>query len=228
MHTPNLRSCQPGPGARIRPAWLALTALLICSPLALGPAAPAPAAAQDAVPADSLQGEGDGSEASSGAAADAVPAGSAAAPAARSEAEPPAMAPVPEARFEPGADVESPAVGVFRSIEMAWRLAQPESLLRHFGEGKVALAFSRGGPRGGIFTRTQASYLLSDLFKYSTIEKFQFVKYRNIGENGQAPFAVADRVFRLDSGILYHDQVYVSLRREGEGWKVAEIKSIDR
>lgn len=132
-----------------------------------------------------------------------------------------------EALLEPGVDPDSEALRVFAAMGRAWAAADTDSLMMHFGRGKVALAFSRGGPRGGVFTRTQASYLFADLFKYSTTEKFEFVKFRNIDQDGQLPYAVADRVFRLDNGVLYRDQVYVSLRREDDTWKVAEIKSID-
>lgn len=145
-------------------------------------------------------------------------------------------APVPEALphepedsvpFEPGVDPKAEPFRIFAAIEWAWANSDAESLLAHFGEGKVSLSFNKGGPRGGLFTRTQAAYLLSDLLKYSATETFTFEKYRNIDRDGQRPYAVADRRFRLD-GILYHDQVYVELRREDVAWRVAEIKSIDR
>jgi hypothetical protein len=133
-----------------------------------------------------------------------------------------------EPRLEPGTAPDAQPLLVFERIELAWAASIADSLLVHFGDGKVSLAFSHGGPRGGLFTRTQAGYLLGDLFKYSDTEKFRFVKFRNIDKDGQLPYAVADRVFRLENGVLYHDQVYVSLRRESGFWKVAEIKSIDR
>jgi hypothetical protein len=133
-----------------------------------------------------------------------------------------------EPRLEPGTAPDAQPLLVFDRIELAWAMSVADSLLVHFGEGKVSLAFSHGGPRGGLFTRTQAGYLLGDLFKYSDTEKFRFVKFRNIDKDGQLPYAVADRVFRLENGVLYHDQVFVSLRRESGLWKVAEIKSIDR
>jgi hypothetical protein len=129
--------------------------------------------------------------------------------------------------LEPGVDPEAQPLRVFAEIERAWARGDAESLLVHIGEGKVALSFTRSGPRGGLFTRTQTAYLLADLFKYSETEEFKFVKFRNIDRDGQLPFAVADRIFRLDNGILYRDQVYVSLRRERDAWKVAEIRSID-
>lgn len=135
---------------------------------------------------------------------------------------------VSEERLEPGTAPDAQPLQLFECIARAWSSGLAESLLIHFGEGKVSLAFSHGGPRGGLFTRTQAGYLLADLFKYSTTEKFEYVKFRNIEKDGQLPYAVADRVFRLENGILYHDQVYVSLRREASAWKIAEIKSIDR
>ncbi|MFN0151581.1 MAG: hypothetical protein ACKVU1_12830 [bacterium] len=133
-----------------------------------------------------------------------------------------------EERLEPGTALDAQPLQLFERIARAWSDGAADSLLAHFGEGKVSLAFSHGGPRGGLFTRTQAGYLLADLFKYSTTEKFEYVKFRNIEKDGQLPYAVADRVFRLENGILYHDQVYVSLRREASAWKIAEIKSIDR
>ncbi len=140
------------------------------------------------------------------------------------KAEPAAVA---EQLLEPGVSPAAQPLRVFSEIERAWGCGDPESLLVHFGTGKVSLSFSRTGPRGGLYTRTQAAYLLADMFKYSKTEQFKFLKFRNIEREGQLPFAVADRIYRLDNGILYHDQVYVSLRRETDAWKVAEIKSIE-
>jgi hypothetical protein len=136
-----------------------------------------------------------------------------------------------EAAVAPFAGADAPPLAaptsIFERIEAAWFAARTESLLVHFGDGKVSLAFRHAGPRGGLFTRTQAAYLFADHFRHTATERFHFVRFRNAEPGAQMPFAVADRVFRLESGLLYHDQVYVSLRREAGAWKIAEIKSID-
>src|SRR5512145_2766834 len=55
--------------------------------------------------------------------------------------------------FEPGVDPDAEPLRIFAAIEWAWTRGSAESLIAHFGNGKVSLSFSKGGPRGGLFTR---------------------------------------------------------------------------
>ncbi|UCH85232.1 MAG: DUF4783 domain-containing protein [Candidatus Latescibacterota bacterium] len=118
-------------------------------------------------------------------------------------------------------------IGVFADIEVAWRKENVEKILRHYGKGKVGIAIEGSGPTGGTFSRNQSYYLLKDLFKYTITEKFEFVQYRNISEDEDKVYAVAEREYkRNDDGRLFKDKIYVSLHLESDRWVIDEIKSI--
>lgn len=118
-------------------------------------------------------------------------------------------------------------IGVFAEIEVGWRKENVRQILRHYGKGKVAIAIEGSGPTGGTFSRNQSYYLFKDLFKYTITEKFEFVQYRNISEDEDKVYAVAERQYkRNDDGRLFEDKIYVSLHLESERWVIDEIKSI--
>jgi hypothetical protein len=118
-------------------------------------------------------------------------------------------------------------IGVFAEIEVAWKKENVRQILRHYGNGKVAIAIEGSGPTGGTFSRNQSYYLLKDLFKYTITEKFEFVQYRNISDDQDKVYAVAEREYkRNDDGRLFKDKIYVSLHLESEHWVIDEIKSI--
>jgi hypothetical protein len=118
-------------------------------------------------------------------------------------------------------------IGVFAEIEVGWRKENVRQILRHYGKGKVAIAIEGSGPTGGTFSRNQSYYLFKDLFKYTITEKFEFVQYRNISEDENKVYAVAERQYkRNDDGRLFEDKIYVSLHLESERWVIDEIKSI--
>lgn len=118
-------------------------------------------------------------------------------------------------------------LNVFADIEDGWRRGRADKILRHFGRGKVAISVAGIGPTGGFFSKNQSYYLFKDLFKYTITKRFEFVRYRNIGNKGKKVYGVAQRAYkRRNDGRLFKDKIYVSLRREGERWVVSEIKSI--
>jgi len=137
--------------------------------------------------------------------------------------------PVGDAKPQP-ATVEPDSVGpigVFADIEVAWRKENVQKILRHYGKSKVGISIEGSGPTGGTFSRNQSYYLLKDLFKYTITEKFEFVHYRNISEDEDKVYAVAEREYkRNDDGRLFKDKIYVSLHLEADRWVIDEIKSI--
>ena len=118
-------------------------------------------------------------------------------------------------------------IGVFADIEAGWKKENVRQILRHYGNGKVAIAIEGSGPTGGTFSSNQSYYLLKDLFKYTITEKFEFVQYRNVSDGQREVYAVAERHYkRNDDGRLFKDKIYVSLHQEEKRWVIDEIKSI--
>jgi len=123
---------------------------------------------------------------------------------------------------------------VFADIEKGWNAETVDLILRHFGEGRVAISIDGTGPSGGQFSKNQCYYLLTDMFKYTITKKFEIVQYRKPTDNGNTSFVVAERFYqRTNDGRLFKDKIYVSLHLEpaanapkGERWVVDEIKSI--
>ena len=118
-------------------------------------------------------------------------------------------------------------MGVFADIETAWKKEKVDQILRHFGKGKVAIAIDGTGPVGGAFSKDQSHYLFKDLFKYTITTRFEFVQYRNVSDDPDQVYAVAERAYkRNDDGRLFEDKIYVSLHLEDDTWVIAEIKSV--
>jgi hypothetical protein len=118
-------------------------------------------------------------------------------------------------------------MGVFADIEDGWRKENVQQILRHYGEGKVAIAIEGVVPTAGTFSKNQSHYLLKDLFKYTITTKFEFVQYRNASDNRSGVYAVAERVYkRNDDGRLIEDKIYVALQSEADAWVISEIKSV--
>ena len=118
-------------------------------------------------------------------------------------------------------------IGVFADIEDAWKKEKVEQILRHYGKGKVAIAIQGTGPTGGAFSKNQSHYLFKDLFKYTITTHFEFVQYRNVSDEREQVYAVAERTYkRNDDGRIFEDKIYVSLHLENEMWVISEIKSV--
>jgi hypothetical protein len=118
-------------------------------------------------------------------------------------------------------------IGVFADIEEAWKKENVEKILRHYGKGKVAIAIQGSGPTGGAFSKNQSHYLFKDLFKYTITTRFEFVQYRNVSDDREKVYAVAERTYkRNDDGRLFQDKIYVSLQVEDDLWVISEIKSV--
>lgn len=119
-------------------------------------------------------------------------------------------------------------ITTFAKIEDAWRKREIENLESFLGE-RVQVSFVKGGPRGGTLLKAQAIYLLSDIFKYTLIEKFEFTKYENMREGSEEVTGIADRSYKLEKdGLLYEDKLSITLKKENGRWVIVEIKSVEK
>ncbi len=119
-------------------------------------------------------------------------------------------------------------LAIFAEIEEAWADEDLDRLVDRLDpDGKVRLAFERGGPRAGWFNRDQAYYLLKDMFEFLRTDRFRFERYWNLDANGRSPYAVAVRDYRLSDGVPRTDQVFISLRKRDGAWTVGEIRTVD-
>jgi hypothetical protein len=124
-----------------------------------------------------------------------------------------------------GARGTSP-LSTFKGIEQAWAREDAVALSRFTGDGKAFVSVTGIGRRGGYFTRPQVRYLFQRLFKSYKQTKFDFVKYHNLDKPQRKVHGIAQRRYRNKrNGKFYNDKVYVTLRKEGETWVVAEIKT---
>jgi hypothetical protein len=113
----------------------------------------------------------------------------------------------------------------FERIARAWQEGKAETLAVFLGEGKVSIALPR--VVGGVLSRDQAEYVLRDMFKYNTTEKFEFVKYDTFVSEGVA--GIAEWSYRSSKGgPATKDRVSVWLVKEGREaprWVIKEIKA---
>jgi len=122
-------------------------------------------------------------------------------------------------------DVDSP-MPVFKGIENAWKNADSEKLSRYAGEARIYLNVEGMEKEPGYFSKSQFYYLFKKMFTNNRQTKFEFVRYHNIDRSDRKVFGIAHRNYKNSrSGKLFQDKVYVTLKKEGERWVVAEIKT---
>jgi hypothetical protein len=115
---------------------------------------------------------------------------------------------------------------VFKGIERAWHSADAGALSDYAGESRVFLNIRGMGRKGGYFSRPQLYYLFKNMFKNTDQTRFEFVKFHNLDEPGRKVYGIAYRSYKnIRSGRYFRDKVYVTLKKEGARWIVAEIKS---
>jgi hypothetical protein len=113
----------------------------------------------------------------------------------------------------------------FMAIAKAWREGDAEALAPYLGEGKVTIQLPK--VVGGVLSRSQAEYVLRDLFKYTVTDMFEFTKYDEFVSEGVV--GIADRTYRSGKdGLAIKDRISVWLVKEGEDkphWVIKEIRA---
>jgi hypothetical protein len=114
---------------------------------------------------------------------------------------------------------------VLSAFEDAWAAGRADLVEKTLAAEKIAMSLGDAGPQDEAYTRTQAAYLIKDALAYRLTESFGFVEFY-WSENGTAmPYGIARWEFRRSEGGPVREVLLrVTLREEGPGWVVAEIK----
>ena len=115
---------------------------------------------------------------------------------------------------------------VFREVERGWRSGTPRPFERYLGKGKVRLDFAEGGSRGGLFTKSQAYYLIADYLRRTKTTDIGFLKITDSGNQTQKPYALFERTCRDRNGISRKEVIFVSLSSEDKAWVISELRVI--
>lgn len=117
-------------------------------------------------------------------------------------------------------------LAVFKGLERAWNRADAQKISKYAGESRIFLEVRGIAHRGGYFSRSQVYYMFRDMFKANKHMNFEFVKFHTPDNPDRRVYGIAHRRYKNNrSGRLYQDKVYVTLKKEGSRWVVAEIKT---
>jgi len=115
---------------------------------------------------------------------------------------------------------------IFQAVAKGLRSGRPEAFTGYFGRGRVRLEFGEGGPRGGLFTKSQAYYLLSQYLKRAQTLSMRIVRMSGVRIKRGHPSALIERVCRYRSGAVTKQLVFVSLSLEDNRWIISEMRII--
>jgi hypothetical protein len=115
---------------------------------------------------------------------------------------------------------------VFREVEKGWRDGTPRPFVRYLGKGKVWLDFGEGGPRGGLYTRSQAYYLIADYLRRTQTIDIRMAKVSEGTRRGSPPYARLNRMCRYKYGISGKEMIFVSLSAEDGNWVISELRVV--
>lgn len=115
---------------------------------------------------------------------------------------------------------------VFREVRKGWRNGTPGPFERYLGKGKVRLDFGEGGPRGGLFTRSQAYYLIADYLRRTHTISIELLRVSEQSKRGPRPYALLERTCRYRNGVSGKEKIFVSLSAESGKWVISELRVI--
>jgi hypothetical protein len=115
---------------------------------------------------------------------------------------------------------------IFGAVEKGWRDGTPKPFEGYLGKGKVRLDFGEGGPRGGLFTRSQAYYLLADYLRRAQTVRIGIARMSDGSKKGSRPHALLERLCRYSNGVARKEIIFVSLSREDDRWVISELRVV--
>lgn len=118
------------------------------------------------------------------------------------------------------------ALTVFREVAAGWRSATPKPFEKYLRKGKVRLDFGEGGPRGGLFARSQAYYLIAGYLKGTQTLQIGFTKMSDGARGNGEPYAMLERSFRDRDGVSRKEVVIITLALDEGSWVIAEVRVI--
>jgi hypothetical protein len=118
------------------------------------------------------------------------------------------------------------ALTVFREVAAGWRSATPKPFEKYLRKGKVRLDFGEGGPRGGLFARSQAYYLIAGYLKGTQTLGISFAKVSDGAKGNAEPYALLERSYRDRDGVPRKEVVIITLALDEGSWVIAEVRVI--
>lgn len=116
-------------------------------------------------------------------------------------------------------------LSVLAAFEEAWAEGRADLVELILAADKIALSLSDAGPQDEAYTRTQAVYLIKDALAYRITEGFGFVEFHWSENGSEMPYGIARWEFRRSEGAPVRElPIIVTLRRDGPGWVVSEIR----
>lgn len=118
------------------------------------------------------------------------------------------------------------ALTVFGEVAAGWRSATPKPFEKYLRKGKVRLDFGEGGPRGGLFARSQAYYLIAGYLKGTQTLHLGFAKISDGAKGNSEPYALLERTYRDRDGVSRKEVVVITLALDDGAWVIAELRVI--
>lgn len=115
---------------------------------------------------------------------------------------------------------------IFRAVARGFHSSRPEAFVGYFGKGRVRLDFGEGGPRGGLFTKSQAYYLLSQYLRRAQTVSMDLVRTSRTKVRREHPSALLERVCKYRNGAVTKQIVFVSLSLEDNRWVISEMRIV--
>jgi hypothetical protein len=122
--------------------------------------------------------------------------------------------------------VTSAALEVLGAIEQGWMRSSAGPFGKYLGKTKVRIDLGEGGPRGGLFTRSQAYYLLGDYLEDFRTVGLEVDKTSTGTGSGSRPYILFHRAYRTPDGAEKRQVVFVSLSPGDGRWIISEIRAI--
>ncbi len=122
-------------------------------------------------------------------------------------------------RLEPAADRRGtdPAVSlIFEDIQAAVRSGDLSPLSRHLAK---QVYLNLADVEGGFFSENQALYILKDYFRSRRVLSFKFSSSNTVEGT---PYATGGGTY-LHRGSQELLQVYVALKKSGDGWMISQF-----
>jgi hypothetical protein len=117
---------------------------------------------------------------------------------------------------------------VFAAIEKAWNEGRPDSIVQFFPGDRILLRLEKSAPDKAFYSSKQAAYMLSDEFRFTMTESFEFVEFRYPKGEDDQPSARAQWSFRREpEGKMTVQKVRIGLRFEADRWVVSDIRIQD-
>ena len=86
--------------------------------------------------------------------------------------------------------------------------------------------FGEGGPRDGLYSRSQAYYLIADYLKRTPTVSVGSLRMSDETRNSSGPYALLERTYRYKNRPAGKEVIFVSLVPEGSRWVISQMRAV--